>query len=97
MRRRYGRNEQADAMDQVKIMKRNEKPDETRGQTKSVRGPGRLAFWLLTLAVLMLGLGTRPVFAAGTISCSGTAQTVTLSMPPPATAAAPLARDAGGP
>ncbi len=80
MRRRYGRNEQANAMDQVKIMKRNEKPAETRGQTKSVRGPGRLAFWLLTLAVLMLGLGARPVFASS-ISCSGTAQTVALTMP----------------
>lgn len=61
-------------------MKRNEKPAATRGRAKSARGLGRVVFWLLTLAALMLGLGTRTVFAAS-ISCSGTAQTVTLTMP----------------
>ncbi|WP_273995478.1 fimbrial protein [Burkholderia sp. FERM BP-3421] len=38
-----------------------------------------MAFWLLTLMVLMLGLGART--ASATVSCTGTAQTVTLSMP----------------
>ncbi|WP_206438148.1 fimbrial protein [Burkholderia stagnalis] len=61
-------------------MKRNEKPAAMRGQAKSARGLGRVVFWLLTLAVLVLGLGTRTVFAAS-ISCTGTAQTVTLTMP----------------
>ncbi|HDR9756255.1 TPA: type 1 fimbrial protein [Burkholderia cepacia ATCC 25416] len=51
-----------------------------RRHTRSARGSSRLAFWLLALAVLMFGFGTRTVFAAS-ISCSGTAQTVTLSMP----------------
>lgn len=72
---------EADAMNLGKKMNENEKPAATRRQTKAAHGVTRLAFWLLTLLALMLGLGTRPVFAAGTISCSGTAQTVTLSMP----------------
>ncbi|VWD07398.1 type-1 fimbrial protein subunit A [Burkholderia lata] len=84
MRWRYARNERADAMDLGKIMKRNKTPAATRRQAKSARGLGRLAFWLLTLAVLMLGLGTRPVFASS-ITCSGTAQTVTLTMQPSVT------------
>ncbi|VWD43911.1 type-1 fimbrial protein subunit A [Burkholderia lata] len=80
MRRRYARNEHADAMDLGKIMKWNKKPASTRRQAKSARGLGRLAFWLLTLAVLMLGLGARTAFAQSA-SCSGPAQTVTISMP----------------
>jgi major type 1 subunit fimbrin (pilin) len=58
-------------------MKWNEKPAAIRRQAKSARG---LAFWLLALAVLMLGLGSRATFAQS-VSCTGTAQTVTLSMP----------------
>ncbi|WP_193099522.1 fimbrial protein [Burkholderia sp. Z1] len=72
---------EAGAMEQGEKMNKNEKPAAMRRQTKAGHGMRRLAFWLLTLAALMLGLGTRPAFAAGTISCSGTAQTVTLSMP----------------
>ncbi|MGZ2749398.1 fimbrial protein [Burkholderia stagnalis] len=60
-------------------MKRNEKPVATRGQAKSARGLGRVVFWLLALVVLMLGLGSRAAFA--TVSCTGKAQTVTISMP----------------
>ncbi|WGS47927.1 pilus assembly protein (plasmid) [Burkholderia sp. JSH-S8] len=60
-------------------MKRNEKPAATRGQAKSARGLGRAVFWLLTLAVLVLGLGSRAAFAQSA-SCSGTAQTVPVSM-----------------
>ncbi|MEN2468963.1 fimbrial protein [Burkholderia sp. GS2Y] len=70
----------AGAMDLGKIMKRNETSASMRRRARSARGSGRLAVWLLTVAVLMLGLGTRTVFAAS-ISCSGTAQTVTLAMP----------------
>ncbi|RQS13936.1 pilus assembly protein [Burkholderia sp. Bp9002] len=61
-------------------MKRNEKPAATRGRAKSARGLGRVVFWLLTLAALMLGLGSRAAFAQSA-SCTGTAQTVTISMP----------------
>ena len=45
----------------------------------SVQRLSRVAFWLLTLMVLMLGLGART--ASATVSWTGTAQTVTLSMP----------------
>ncbi|VWC82624.1 type-1 fimbrial protein subunit A [Burkholderia lata] len=70
----------AGGMASEKIMKRNEKPASARGQAKSMRGFGRLAFWLLTLAMLMLGLGSRAAFAQSA-SCSGTAQTIPVSMP----------------
>jgi len=74
----------AGGMASGKIMKRNEKPASARGQAKSMRGLGRLAFWLLTLAMLMLGLGSRAAFAQSA-SCSGTAQTIPVSMPSPVT------------
>ncbi|VWC29695.1 fimbrial protein [Burkholderia lata] len=74
----------AGAMAPGKITKRNEKPASARRPAKSMRGLGRLAFWLLTLAMLMLGLGSRAAFAQSA-SCSGTAQTIPVSMPSPVT------------
>jgi len=74
----------AGAMALGKIMKRNGTPASTRRQKQSARGLGRLAFWLLTLAALMLGLCSRAAFAQSA-SCSGTAQTIPVSMPPSVT------------
>ncbi|KAF1057817.1 pilus assembly protein [Burkholderia gladioli] len=41
---------------------------------------GRLLFWLFAMAVLMLGLGSRTALAQSA-TCSGSAQTVPISMP----------------
>ncbi|TCW81478.1 pilus assembly protein [Burkholderia sp. SRS-46] len=62
-------------------MKRNEKPASTHRQAKSPRGAGRVAFWLLALAVLLLGLGSRAAFAQTATCSSGTPPTVTVTMP----------------
>ncbi|MBN3797612.1 fimbrial protein [Burkholderia sp. Ac-20392] len=74
----------ANAMDLGEIMKRNEKPVSTCRQARTTRGLGRLAFWLLTLAMLLLGLGSRAALAQSA-SCSGTAQTIPISMSPSVT------------
>ncbi|RQT51441.1 fimbrial protein [Burkholderia cepacia] len=70
----------ADAMNLGKKMNKNETPAATRRQAKSARGWGRVVFWLLALVALMPGLGSRAAFAQSA-SCTGTAQTVTISMP----------------
>ncbi|WP_236668291.1 fimbrial protein [Burkholderia sp. ISTR5] len=41
---------------------------------------GRLLFWLFAMAVMMLGLGSRTALAQS-INCTGTAQTIPVSMP----------------
>ncbi|WP_186199907.1 fimbrial protein [Burkholderia gladioli] len=41
---------------------------------------GRLVFWLFAMAVMMLGLGSRTALAQS-INCTGTAQTIPVSMP----------------
>ncbi|MBN3817323.1 fimbrial protein [Paraburkholderia sp. Se-20369] len=71
-------------------MKRNEKPASTHRQAKSPRGAGRVAFWLLALAVLLLGLGSRAAFAQSVSCASGTPSAVTVAMP----VAVPVPRDA---
>ncbi|KVL37897.1 pilus assembly protein [Burkholderia territorii] len=62
-------------------MKRNEMPAATRGQAKSARCLGRVAVWLLTLAMLMLGLGVRAAFAQSANCAAGTPSTVSVGMP----------------
>ncbi|RQS13961.1 pilus assembly protein, partial [Burkholderia sp. Bp9002] len=70
-----------DAMNLGEFMKRDEKPAASRGQAKTARGVGRAAVWLLTLAVLMLGLSTRAAFAQSGSCAAGTPSTVSVAMP----------------
>ncbi|KWO55214.1 pilus assembly protein [Burkholderia territorii] len=72
---------EANAMKLGEIMKRNGKPAATRGHAESAHGLGRVVFWLLTLAVLMLGLGSRAAFAQSASCSPGTPSTVSVSMP----------------
>ncbi|WP_126282604.1 fimbrial protein [Burkholderia stagnalis] len=72
---------EANAMNLGEVMKRNEKPAATRGQAQSTGGLGRVVFWLLTLAVLVLGLGPRAAFAQSANCSPGTPSAVAVAMP----------------
>jgi len=81
---------EAGAMNLGTNMKQNEKPASTHRLAKSPRGAGHLAFWLLTLVVLTLGLGSRAAFAQSASCAAGTPSAVPVTMP----AAVTVPRDA---
>jgi major type 1 subunit fimbrin (pilin) len=66
----------------LSVSMKDDTPPTDRPATPTRRA-GRVTAWLFMLVVLMLGLGSRE--ASATVSCSGSAQTVTVSMTPSVT------------